>query len=94
MTISPITKGERDEIVRQLKRGAAPFNLRSAFLSYEAALAAAEGEIERLREALLKIGECTAWIGVPIDSEAASYLGQTLQELVFIARAALEGEKK
>lgn len=44
-----------------------------------------------LIEVLNEISECRGWIGVPIDTEAASYLGQTLQEIVFKAGAALSG---
>lgn len=87
MTIPPITKEERDEIVGQLKRGAAPFNLRSAFLSYEAALKAAEARIRKLEDTLLDIEDAAR--AFQDDGDACK------EQVVLRVRAALNnGEKR
>lgn len=46
-------------------------------------------KVRALVEALENIAKRTDWIGVLVDTEAASYLGQALQAVVFEAQEAL-----
>lgn len=52
-------------------------------------------QLEKMREANRRAAEIldrfvgdAPWIGVPVDTEAASYLGQELQRVIFEAREA------
>ena len=46
------------------------------------------------REQLEEIATRTSWIGVPINTEEASHLGQELQGVVFLAQTMLAAAEK
>ena len=93
MTVPPITREERDELLENLfplrfaQLGAAgPATIRAA---YEAALTAAEAENRKLRDAL-------EWIANTAEAQIVTGFASPLQleRILIRARSALEGETK